>query len=71
MNQRSIVGIVVLAIGVIMLLVGGGFTSQHEVLRVGDVSVKATEHRTIPPWVGGAVMVAGVVLLVTGMGKRT
>lgn len=71
MSQRSIAGIVLLGIGLLVLFLGGTFSSQRDVLRVGDVSVTATEHRSIPPWVGGAVVVAGAVLLVAGLGKKS
>jgi hypothetical protein len=70
MRERIIAGIVLLALGAFVLLRGVSFSSRHEVLKVGDVKLTATEERSIPPWVGGAAMVAGLALLVTGMKKR-
>ncbi len=70
MNSRSIAGLVVLGVGAFLLFIGGSFTSRSEMVRVGDFKVTATEHRAIPPWIGGVVMAAGALLLITGVAKR-
>lgn len=71
MNQRSIVGLVIAAIGAALFLVGGSVPTQQDVLQIGDVKVTATEQRSIPPWVGGGIFVVGLGLFAAGMGKRT
>jgi len=70
MRTRLIAGIVMVALGAFVLLRGASFISQRDVLRVGDVKVTADERQSIPPWMGGAVMVMGVALLVTGVRRR-
>jgi len=70
MRQFIAAGIVLLCLGAFVLLRGASFTTRHDVLKVGDVKVTADEQRSIPPWVGGAVMVVGAVLIVAGARKR-
>jgi hypothetical protein len=72
MNTKTmtIAGIVLLLLGAFVLLRGASFGSRRDVLKVGDFKVTATEERSIPSWVGGAVLLAGVGLLVAGMRKR-
>ena len=71
MRQFILAGIVMLGLGAFVLLRGASFTSHRDVLKVGDVKVTADEQRSIPPWVGGAAMLVGVVLIVAGTRKRT
>jgi hypothetical protein len=66
-----IAGIVILALGAFVLLRGASFTSQRDVLQVGDLEISADEQTSIPPWVGGAAIVLGAGLIVAGVRKRT
>ena len=70
MKGTTIAGIVLIVLGAFVLLRGASFSSKREVLKVGDLKLTATEQRSVPPWVGGAAIVAGVVLLVAGTRKR-
>ena len=70
MRPLVIVGIVIAALGAFVLIRGGSFTSQRDVLKVGDVKITADERQTIPPWVGGAGLLVGVALIVSGVRKR-
>lgn len=70
MKGTTIAGIVLLVLGAFLLFRGASFASKHDVIQLGDLKVTATEHRSIPPWVGGAVIVVGVGLLVAGTRKR-
>mgnify|MGYP001348766733 CR=1 FL=1 len=70
MRQYLIAGIVILVVGAFVLFRGATFTSRRDVLTVGDLKVTADEQQSIPPWVGGAAMVAGVALVVAGMRRR-
>ena len=66
MRPTLIAGIVLLGLGAFVLLRGASFTSREDVLKVGDVKVTADSRRSIPPWIGAAAMVAGVVVIVAG-----
>ena len=70
MRQLIIAGIVILGLGAFVLLRGASFSTKHDVLKVGDLKVTATEEKSIPPWVGVVAAVAGVALIVAGTRKR-
>ncbi|WP_257669088.1 hypothetical protein [Parapedobacter tibetensis] len=61
-------GIILVVIGVVMLVwTGFSFTRKEKVIDIGalEVSADKEEHVNWPPYVGGVILVAGVVLLVT------
>ena len=69
MRPLVLAGIVVFGLGTFVLLRGASFTSKRDVLQVGDVKITANEQQSVPPWLGGVAMVAGVVLIVVGARK--
>ena len=66
-------------IGILLIVVGGlalayqgfGYTRQEKVLDVGPIHTTAERHErvSIPPLLGGLVLVGGIALLVAG-GKQ-
>ncbi len=63
------IGIVLVIAGVIALAYGGfSYTREREVLDLGPLEITATEHKTfpIPAAIGAAVLVTGLVLLISG-----
>jgi hypothetical protein len=70
MRPLILAGIVLLGLGAFVLLRGGSFTTRRDVLKVGDVKITADEQQSIPPWLGGVALVAGVVLIAAGARKR-
>jgi hypothetical protein len=70
MRPLVIVGILIAVLGAFVLISGGSFTSRRDVLKVGDVQITADQQQSIPPWVGGAALLAGVALIVGGARKR-
>jgi hypothetical protein len=71
MRPLSLVGILLLALGAFILFRGVSYKSKDEVLRVGDLKASVEERRAIPTWAGGVAIVAGIVLLASGMKRRT
>ena len=62
------IGIILIIIGAVMLVwTGFSFTRKEKIVDIGPIEVSADkkEHVNWPPYVGGIVLVAGVVLLVT------
>lgn len=60
------IGIILVIVGVIMLVwTGFSFTKKEKVVDIGSLEINADkkEHVNWPPYVGGIVLVAGVVLL--------
>jgi hypothetical protein len=70
MRPLSIVGILLLVIGAFIVFRGATYKSRDEVLKVGDLKASVEEKHAVPTWLGGAAIVAGVVLLAAGMKRR-
>jgi len=70
MRPLSLIGIVLLALGAFIVFRGATYKSRDQVLKVGDLKASVEEKHAVPTWVGGAAIVAGVVLLAAGMRRR-
>jgi hypothetical protein len=65
---------VLIALGIVAFAFGGiSYTDRDKVLDIGPIEATTEERKTIPlsPILGGAALVAGVVLLVAGARRRT
>ncbi len=73
MKPVAVFGIVLIIIGVIALAYQGiTYTTREKVLDIGPIqATKKTEKAIpLPPIIGGVVLAAGIVLLVTGVRRR-
>ena len=73
MNALTIVGIVLLIIGVVALAYQGiSYTTTEKVVDLGPLKVEAKKERTIPlpPVLGGVAVAAGVILMIAGARRR-
>jgi hypothetical protein len=73
MKMASVVGIVLIVLGVIGLAVGGiNYTTREKVVDIGPIEATAEKRERIPlpPIAGGLALAAGVVLLIAGS-RRT
>lgn len=70
MRPLSVLGVVLLVLGVISFFVPIPTSKSHDV-KVGGASIDVTTHQTekLSPVVGGVLCAAGVVLLVAGSRK--
>lgn len=69
MKPAGIVGIILIAIGIIALAYGGiTYTKREKVIDAGPLQVSADREKTIPlpPILGGICLVGGIVLVVVG-----
>jgi hypothetical protein len=67
MSARKIVGLVLIAVGIVALVWGGVFwTNEKTVLDAGPIEVTTSERDGVrlPPVVGGLALIGGIVLLV-------
>jgi hypothetical protein len=74
MKMASVVGIVLIVLGVIGLAVGGiSYTRREKVVDIGPIQATAERHERIPvsPIAGGIALAAGVVLLIAGNRKTS
>jgi uncharacterized membrane protein YidH (DUF202 family) len=73
MRGTTILGIVLIVVGVLVFAYGGfSYTKKEKVLDVGPIEATAEtrERVPIPPILGGAAIVGGIVLLVVGARRR-
>jgi uncharacterized membrane protein YidH (DUF202 family) len=69
MSGLRILGVVLIVAGLLALAFGGiTYTRQEKILDLGPVEATAEKRERIPlpPFLGGAAVVAGVLLLVAG-----
>lgn len=63
-------------VGILMIIAGaalffrGGFTRKEKVVDIGPLEVSAEERQSVPAWVAGVVVAAGVLLVVAGSRSR-
>jgi uncharacterized membrane protein HdeD (DUF308 family) len=69
MRVLQILGAILIVGGLFVLLKAPAYSSEKSVFKIGDVEAKVTQQHEIPPWIGGAAIVAGVILIVTGVRK--
>jgi uncharacterized membrane protein len=72
MKPAGIVGIILIAIGIIALAYGGfSYTKREKVIDAGPLQVSADREKTVPfpPILGGLCLVGGIVLVVVGSRK--
>ncbi|HYE90215.1 MAG TPA: DUF3185 domain-containing protein [Terriglobales bacterium] len=73
MKPLTIVGIVLIVLGVVALAYQGiSYTTTERVVDLGPLKVDAKKEKTIPlpPVLGGVAVAAGVVLLIAGARGR-
>ena len=69
MKPAGIVGIILIAIGIIALAYGGfTYTKREKVLDIGPIQAIAEKEHTVsfPPILGGICLVGGILLVVVG-----
>ena len=65
----NLIGIVLIIVGILALAYQGiTYTKQEKVAQIGDLKISAEKEHTIyfPPILGGASLLAGIVLVVIG-----
>ena len=73
MGTKRIIGIVLIALGVVSLIWGGiSWTRQKTVIDIGPLQARAEEreHIPLPPVLGGLAFVAGVILVLAPERRR-
>jgi uncharacterized membrane protein YidH (DUF202 family) len=69
----KLIGVILIVFGLAALAIGGiNYTKREKVLDIGPITATTEKHETIPlpPLVGIAAVVAGVVLVVSGAKAR-
>ena len=72
MKPVGIVGLILIAIGIIALAYGGfSYTTREKVIDAGPLQVSAEKEKRVPfpPILGGICLVGGIVLVLAGNKK--
>jgi drug/metabolite transporter (DMT)-like permease len=70
MRPQLIVGILLVALGALVVFRGLSYGSQHSVIQVGDLKASVDAQRPVPTWIGGVAIVGGALLVGAGMRRR-
>jgi hypothetical protein len=65
-----IAGIIIAALGIAGWMGQLNFNHDKEVLKIGDLSAKVQEEKTVPQWLGGVAVLVGAGLVVVGAMRR-
>ena len=73
MKPAGILGIILIAIGIIALAYGGytSITTKENVAKLGPIEINKESEQRVPvgPIVGGACLVGGIILVLAGSRK--
>ncbi|MEO8088834.1 MAG: hypothetical protein ABI703_00900 [Gemmatimonadales bacterium] len=70
MRPQALIGVVLLVLGAFVIFRGVSYSDRDEVLKVGDLKASVQTKKAVPTWAGGIAIVAGLVLLASGMKRR-
>ncbi len=62
------IGIILIVVGIIMLVwTGFTYTKKEKLVDAGPIQISADKQKDVnwPPYVGGIILIAGVIVLVT------
>ena len=65
-----IAGIIIAALGIAGWLGKLNFNHDKEVLKIGDLSAKVEEEKTVPQWIGGVAVLVGARLVVVNAMRK-
>ena len=70
MKPGGIFGIILIAVGIVLLAYGGytSYTTKENVAKLGPIEINKQQEHPVPigPIAGGACLVGGIILVVTG-----
>jgi drug/metabolite transporter (DMT)-like permease len=69
MRALQISGALLIAVGLFLIVKPPTYPHEESVFKLGDIEAKLQEKRTIPGWVGGALLGAGCMIVVVGLKK--
>ena len=71
MRIRLVSGAILIAVGLLLIIKPPSYSREESVIKLGDLEAKVQQQHTVPSWVGGALLGAGCVLVIVGLGKSS
>ncbi len=71
MRSLTIIGAVLVLVGLWLILRPPAFTRQESVFQLGGLQATIEDRRPLPEWIGGTVLGGGLALLAVGLLKRS
>ncbi len=70
MRVVQIVGAILIAAGLFMIIRPPSYSREESVFKLGDLEAKVQQQHSVPGWMGGIALGAGLVLVVLGLKTR-
>jgi drug/metabolite transporter (DMT)-like permease len=70
MRFLQITGAILIAAGLFIIIRQPSYSREESVLKLGALEAKMQQRHTVPGWIGGTALGAGLVLVVLGRKKR-
>ena len=70
MRIVQIVGAILIAAGLFMIIRPPSYSREESVFKLGGLEAKVQQQHSVPGWMGGIALGAGLVLVVLGLRKR-
>jgi hypothetical protein len=70
MRLLQVTGAILVAAGIFMIIRPPSYSREESVFKVGNIEAKMQQQHTVPAWVGGTALGAGLVLVVVGLKRR-
>ena len=70
MRVLQIAGAILIAAGLFMIIRPPSYSREESVFKLGELEAKIQQQHSVPGWVGGIALGAGLVLIVLGLKKR-
>ncbi|RBQ07700.1 hypothetical protein [Pedobacter miscanthi] len=71
--MNKTVGLVLIVIGIAMLIwTGFSYTKKEKIVDAGPIQISADKEKSVnwPPYAGGIILVAGVIVFVAAKNKK-
>jgi uncharacterized membrane protein len=66
--STKLIGVVLIVLGIVMIVwTGFSYTKKEKVIDAGPIQISADREKTVnwPPYLGGVLLIGGIVLVVT------
>jgi len=70
MKALILAGVLVAALGVVVLTRGISYPSHRSTMRIGDLQASVQEQHAVPNWVGIVAVAGGALIIGAGLRRR-